>query len=90
MKILTFRCSQTGSSVQLRLSEPPLTNRADSYEAVASPAYDRLHPVNRTIGRTLSDKTRSDKQARGFLRPLLKALASLATRFDLFPGSCSG
>ena len=74
----------------MRLSEPPLTARADGYEGVARPAYGRLHPVNRTMGPALSDKMRSEKEARGFFRPLLKALASLATRLDLFPGSGSG
>jgi hypothetical protein len=62
MENLTFRCSQTGSNVQFWLSDPTPTDRADSYEAVACPACGRLHLINKTTGRTLSDKMRNDKE----------------------------
>ncbi len=61
MENLTFRCSQTGSNVQW-LTEPPPVGRADSYEAVVCPACGRLHLVNKTTGRTLSDKMPSEDE----------------------------
>jgi hypothetical protein len=62
MENLIFRCSQTGSNVQFWLSEPTTADRADSYEAVGCPACGRLHLINKTTGRTLSDKMRNDKE----------------------------
>lgn len=61
MENLTFRCSETGSNVQFGLSEPPPADRADSYQVVACPACGRLHLVNKTTGRMLSDKMLSEK-----------------------------
>ena len=37
------------------LSESPSTDCADSYEAVACPACGRVHLVNETTGRMLSE-----------------------------------
>jgi len=63
MENLTFRCSQTGSNVQLPLSDSPSTDSADSYEAVACPACGRVHLVNKTTGKMLSEaKMLNDKE----------------------------
>ncbi len=59
MENLVFRCTETGSDVQLRVSDlPSPADRRDSYEAVSCPACGRMHLVNRRTGRTLSDRTR--------------------------------
>jgi DNA-directed RNA polymerase subunit RPC12/RpoP len=55
MENLIFRCTQTGSTVQLWLPEEPLAGD-DSYEAVNCPACGHMHFVNRTTGKTLSEK----------------------------------
>jgi hypothetical protein len=62
MEYLTFRCSRTGANVQCWLTEPPPADRTDSYEAVTCPACGRLHLVNKTTGRTLSDRMVSEKE----------------------------
>ncbi len=56
MESIVFRCAETGSDVQLRLSDLPSPDRGDSYEAVACPACGRMHLINKLTGRTLSDK----------------------------------
>ena len=61
METLVFRCSQTGSNVQIGLAVPPLdtpafAKPADAYEAVACLACGRMHLVNRRTGKTLSDR----------------------------------
>jgi hypothetical protein len=53
---LLFRCARTGLNVQVWLPETAPTDRTDSYEAVTCPACARLHLVNQTTGRMLSDK----------------------------------
>lgn len=63
METLTFRCDQTGSNVQFWISDPQPTDHADSYEAVACPACGRLHLINKTTGRALSDRIESKKEA---------------------------
>jgi DNA-directed RNA polymerase subunit RPC12/RpoP len=56
MENLVFRCSQTGSNVQIGLTVPPFAEHDDAYEAVSCPACGRLHLVNKRTGRTLSDR----------------------------------
>jgi hypothetical protein len=57
MEILVFRCTQTGSNVQVWLPEALTPNdRNDSYEAVTCPACARVHLVNKTTGKTLGEK----------------------------------
>jgi RNase P subunit RPR2 len=56
MDSLVFRCTKTGSNVQVRLEESTVPDRADSYEAVTCLACGRVHLVNKTTGKTLSDK----------------------------------
>jgi hypothetical protein len=53
---LLIRCVRTGLNVQVWLPDAAPTDRADSYEAVTCPACARLHLVNKTTGRMLSDK----------------------------------
>ncbi len=53
---LLFRCVRTGLNVQVWLPDAAPTGRADSYEVVTCPACARLHLVNQTTGRMLSDK----------------------------------
>ena len=53
---LLFRCVRTGLNVQVWLPDAAPTGRADSYEVVTCPACARLHLVNKTTGRMLSDK----------------------------------
>jgi hypothetical protein len=57
MSKLIFRCVRTGMSVQVWLPEtaPTDSDNANSYEAVTCPACARMHLVNKTTGRTLSD-----------------------------------
>ncbi|CAL79008.1 conserved hypothetical protein [Bradyrhizobium sp. ORS 278] len=56
METLVFRCSQTGSNVQIGLTASPWGDHVDAYEAVACPACGRLHLVNRRTGKTPSDR----------------------------------
>ena len=56
MAKLIFRCVQTGINVQVWLPETAPTERTDSYEAVTCPACGRVHLVNTTTGKMLSDK----------------------------------
>jgi len=56
MDNLVFRCTKTGANVQVWLKESAMPDRADSYEAVTCPACGRVHLVNKTTGKTLSDK----------------------------------
>jgi len=56
-----FGCSRTGMNVQVWLPDEAPTDRADStdrYEAVTCPACARIHLVNATTGKALSDKER--------------------------------
>jgi len=55
METLVFRCSQTGSNVQIGLAVPALADQFDAYEAVACPACGRMHLVNKLSGKMLSD-----------------------------------
>jgi len=43
-------------NVQVWLPDTAPTDRVDSYEAVTCPACARLHLVNKTTGKMLSDK----------------------------------
>jgi hypothetical protein len=56
MANLIFRCPQTAMNVQVWLPDEAPVERSDSYEAVTCPACARVHLVNKTTGRTLSDK----------------------------------
>jgi len=56
METLVFRCSQTGSNVQIGVAAPPPADRADAYEAVPCAACGRVHIVNKTTGKMLSDR----------------------------------
>jgi hypothetical protein len=56
MAKLIFRCTRTALNVQVWLPDEAPTDRADSYEAVTCPACTRLHLVNKTTGKMLSDK----------------------------------
>lgn len=56
METLVFRCSQTGSNVQIGLVGPLSDDHADAYEVVACLACGRMHLVNTQTGKTLSDR----------------------------------
>lgn len=56
METLVFRCSQTGSNVQIGLAGPPFAEPADAYEAVGCLACGRVHLVNKRTGKMLSDR----------------------------------
>jgi hypothetical protein len=56
MENLVFRCAPTGLNVQVWLPDEPPTERTDSYEVVTCPACGRVHLVNKTTGKMLSDK----------------------------------
>ncbi|MDU0954950.1 MAG: hypothetical protein E7A86_07225, partial [Bradyrhizobium sp.] len=56
METLVFRCSQTGSDVQVGVVGPLVSDDTDLYEAVACPACGRLHRVNKGTGKMLGDK----------------------------------
>jgi hypothetical protein len=59
MANLIFRCARTGLNVQVWLPDEKPTGQteyADSYEAVTCPACARVHLVNKTTGKMLSDK----------------------------------
>lgn len=43
-------------NVQVWLPDEAPVERTDSYEAVSCPACARVHLVNKTTGKTLSDK----------------------------------
>jgi len=51
-----FRCTRTGMNVQVSLPDASPADRGDSYEAVSCPACARLHLVNKTTGKMLSEK----------------------------------
>jgi len=53
---LVFRCTRTGSYVQVCLPRPPEPDCSNTYEAVRCPACGRIHLVNRTTGKALSEK----------------------------------
>ena len=59
MSNLIFRCVPTGLNVQVWLPDTApassCTDQADSYEAVTCPACTRIHLVNKTTGKMLSD-----------------------------------
>ena len=60
MAKLIFKCVRTGMSVQVWLPEAAPNDSdnadsADSYEAVTCPACGRMHLVNKTTGKMLSD-----------------------------------
>ncbi len=57
MAKLIFKCVRSGTNVQVWLPDtaPNDTDKADSYEAVTCPACGRMHLVNKTTGKTLSD-----------------------------------
>ncbi len=54
MAKLIFQCTGTGLTVQVWLTDEAVD--ADSYEAVTCPACARVHLVNKTTGKMLSDK----------------------------------
>jgi hypothetical protein len=56
MAKLIFRCDRTNMNVQVWLPEEAPTVQPDSYEAVTCPACARVHLVNKTTGKTLSEK----------------------------------
>jgi RNase P subunit RPR2 len=56
MDNLVFRCTKTGSNVQVRLEESAVPDRDDSYEAVTCLACGRVHLVNKMTGKTLGNK----------------------------------
>jgi hypothetical protein len=56
MAKLIFRCDRTGMNVQVWLPEEVPTVQTDSYEVVTCPACARVHIVNKTTGKTLSEK----------------------------------
>ena len=56
METLVFRCSQTGSKVQIEVVAAPVAEHADAYEVVACAACGRLHLVNKATGKMLSDR----------------------------------
>jgi hypothetical protein len=56
METLVFRCTRTGSNVQVWLPKAPTPDRDDSYEAVTCPACARVHLVNKMTGKTLGEK----------------------------------
>jgi hypothetical protein len=63
MAKLIFRCVRTGMNVQVWLPDTAPSDRTDSYEAVTCPACARIHLVNITTGKTLSDTQKiSDTQ----------------------------
>jgi hypothetical protein len=55
---LIFRCIRTGMNAQVWLPDTQPTERTDGYEPVICPACGRLHLVNTTTGKMLSDKER--------------------------------
>jgi DNA-directed RNA polymerase subunit RPC12/RpoP len=56
MENLIYRCTRTGSKVQVGLTQGSTRDDKDSYEAVACLACGRMHFVNRQTGRLLGDK----------------------------------
>ena len=42
-------------NVQVEMPEPAPTDPPDSYESVTCPACSRIHLINKTTGRLLSD-----------------------------------
>jgi len=55
MDNLVFRCTQTGTNVQVWLADSTQPESADSYEAVTCPACARVHLINRKTGKMLGD-----------------------------------
>jgi hypothetical protein len=52
-----FRCTRTGMNIQVSLPDAgPADRSGDSYEAVSCPACARLHLVNKTTGKILSEQ----------------------------------
>jgi hypothetical protein len=56
MENLVFRCTQTGTTVQVGLPDRASPERADSYEAVTCPACARVHLINRKTGKMPGDR----------------------------------
>jgi hypothetical protein len=56
MANVTIFCPKTGSNVQVWVSEPQPGDGADAYDAVTCPGCGRLHFVNKTTGKTLTDR----------------------------------
>lgn len=75
MENLTLRCSQTGSNVQLRLSESPRSDRTDK---MLGDGETQMPFIARLVHRV----------ARGALK-LVKSIAARLDLTD-FPGSCCG
>jgi hypothetical protein len=55
MAHIVIRCPQTGLNVQVWLPERTPTDQPDAYETVICPACARLHFVNKTTGKLLSE-----------------------------------
>ena len=56
MAPILFRCPYTGFNVQHPLDDDGSRHdKGSEYEAITCPACTRLHFVNRSTGRTLSD-----------------------------------
>lgn len=56
MANVTIFCPKTRSNVRVWVSEAQPGDSADAYDAVTCPGCGRLHFVNKTTGKTLSDK----------------------------------
>jgi hypothetical protein len=52
---LIFRCTRTGMNVQVYMPDVAPTDHPDSYESVTCPACGRIHLINKTTGKLLSD-----------------------------------
>jgi predicted nucleic acid-binding Zn-ribbon protein len=59
MANVTIFCPRTGSNVQIWVPEAQPGESADAYEAVTCPSCGRLHFVNKSTRKALSDKPRS-------------------------------
>lgn len=102
METLVFRCSQTGSDVQVGVVGPQVSDDTDLYEAVACPACGRLHLVNKGTGKMLGDKggghmsyaaqelTATEAPRPSLLSRLGALFRRIISRIDLshFPKSC--
>ena len=55
MANVTIFCPKTRSNVQVWVAEAKPGDSADAYDAVPCPGCGRLHFVNKTTGKTLSD-----------------------------------
>lgn len=56
MAHVTIFCPKTRSNVQVWVAKAQPGECADSYDAVTCPGCGRLHFVNKTTGKTVSDK----------------------------------